>query len=343
MKFNRLGAFTLGVVITAVSVGAVSFVNAAGDKQLKACANKKTGVMRYISKGKCKKTETSLSWTQMGPQGLPGSSGAAGAKGDTGAAGTKGDTGAAGAKGDTGTTGAKGDTGNTGAKGDTGTKGDTGAAGASSPTGFKPRSVCGPDGTTLCAVGVQGPGGGTIVFVDSTSNEMLGYDYLEVAPTDASLSVAWSTPTPWCGPLQDASCEENWVRDVDSFLDYHLLGTGPEATRGIIVRHGTGNVPYADYAAGVAYEYSTPTATDWVLPSIWELNEVCKYAANTDQDPGAPIVCSGTTTLSGFTGVGYWSSSEIGASTAFYQSFVSGERSVAPKDSLFAVRPVRAF
>ena len=40
MKFNRLGAFTLGVVITAVSVGAVSFVNAAGDATIKACANK---------------------------------------------------------------------------------------------------------------------------------------------------------------------------------------------------------------------------------------------------------------------------------------------------------------
>ena len=103
MKFNRLGAFTLGVVITAVSVGAVSFVNAAGNETLKACANKTTGVMRYISKGSCKKTETSLSWNQMGPQGLPGNSGTngtngtAGAKGDTGAAGAKGETGAAGA------------------------------------------------------------------------------------------------------------------------------------------------------------------------------------------------------------------------------------------------------
>ena len=96
MKFTRLGAFTLGVVITAVSVGAVSFVNAAGDATLKACANKTTGVMRYISKGSCRKTETSLSWNEMGP------TGAAGAKGDTGAAGAKGDTGAAGAKGDTG-------------------------------------------------------------------------------------------------------------------------------------------------------------------------------------------------------------------------------------------------
>ena len=93
MKFTRLGAFTLGVVITAVSVGAVSFVNAAGNGTLKACANKTTGVMRYISKGSCKKTETSLSWNQMGPQGLPGSSGTTGAKGDTGAAGVAGTNG----------------------------------------------------------------------------------------------------------------------------------------------------------------------------------------------------------------------------------------------------------
>jgi hypothetical protein len=85
MDFNRLGAFTLGVVITAVSVGAVSFVNAAGDKTLKACANKKTGVMRYIAKGSCKKTETSLSWNQMGAQGSPG------LKGDTGPTGASGE------------------------------------------------------------------------------------------------------------------------------------------------------------------------------------------------------------------------------------------------------------
>jgi hypothetical protein len=306
MKFNRLGAFTLGVVVTAVSVGTVSFVNAAGDKTLKACANKKTGVMRYISKGSCKKTETSLSWNQKGSQGLPGT------------AGTNGTNGTAGVKGDTGT------------------------AGASSPTGFKPRSVCGADGTTLCAVGVQGPGGGTIVYVDSTTNEMFGYDYLEVAPTDASPSVAWSTSTPWCGPTL-SSCETNWLRDIVSFLDYWVLGTGPEATRGIIVRLGSGSVPFANYAAGVAYEYSTPSATDWFLPSIWELNEVCKYAATTNQAPGASTLCSGGTTRSGFTGDGYWSASENGASIAVYQSFGPGGRSNATKASTFAVRPVRAF
>jgi hypothetical protein len=307
---NRLGAFTLGVVITAVSVGAVSLTNAAGDATIKACANKKTGAMRYITKGACKKTERALSWNQMGPQGLAGGAGTVGAKGETGA---------------------------------TGAKGDTVAAGSSSPTGFKPRSVCGADGTTLCAIGVQGPGGGTIVYVDSAGNEMLGYDYLEVAPTDASPSVAWSTSTPWCGPNQSSSCQTNWLRDVLSFLDYWVLGTGPEATRGILVRLGSGGVPFEDSAAGVAYEYSTPTATDWFLPSIWELNEVCKYAATTNQAPGASTLCSGGTTRSGFTGDGYWSASENGASIAVYQSFGPGGRSNATKASTFAVRPVRAF
>jgi len=81
MQFNRLSAFTLGVIITAASVGAVSYANAASNKTLKSCANKKTGVMRYISKGSCKKTETSLSWSQMGPQGLAGSAGVAGTNG----------------------------------------------------------------------------------------------------------------------------------------------------------------------------------------------------------------------------------------------------------------------
>jgi hypothetical protein len=329
MKFNRLGAFTLGVVITAVSVGAVSFVNAAGDAKIKACANKKTGVMRYIAKGKCKKTERALSWNQMGPTGLSGSAGI------------------------NGTAGSKGDTGAPGAKGDIGSKGDTGAAGASSPTGFKERRVCGEDGTTLCAVGVKGPGGGTIVYVDSASNEMLGYDYLEVAPTDASQSVAWSQNVLGCGLNQASTCATNWLRDVFSVHDYWLLGTGPEATRGIIVRHGY-SVSFAEYAAGVAYEYSTPAATDWFLPSLWELNEVCKYAANKDDPPGAGWSCSGGVTRGNFTGGGYWSSSESLLNGSFpaegahavYQSFDSFDFNtigIATKNSLFAVRPVRAF
>jgi hypothetical protein len=87
MKINRFGAFTFGVLITAVSVGAVTYANAAGDATIKACANKTTGAMRYISKGSCKKTEKILTWNQMGLEG------ALGAKGDTGATGSAGPSG----------------------------------------------------------------------------------------------------------------------------------------------------------------------------------------------------------------------------------------------------------
>ena len=86
MKFS-FKSFAIGFGCAALSIGAVTFANAAGDATLKACANKSTGAMRYISKGSCKKTETSLSWSQMGPQGLPGVAGPAGSAGINGAAG----------------------------------------------------------------------------------------------------------------------------------------------------------------------------------------------------------------------------------------------------------------
>jgi hypothetical protein len=120
--------------------------------------------LRYAKNGKCaKKTETKVLLNQIGVDGKNGANGT---------------------------------------NGTNGSKGDTGSAGASSPTGFTARSVCGANGTTLCAIGVRGPGGGTIFYVDST-NELLGYDYLEVAPTDAVFASGaigrWSTDVRQCG------------------------------------------------------------------------------------------------------------------------------------------------
>ena len=62
MKFSRLGAFIVGVVTTAASVVAVSYVDASGGSTIQACADKRTGVMRLISRGSCKRTETLVSW-----------------------------------------------------------------------------------------------------------------------------------------------------------------------------------------------------------------------------------------------------------------------------------------
>ena len=348
------GVLLLVGVLAGVTVGGgVGVIAATSTKTVTVCADKKTNVLRYAKNGKCAKTETKVVLNKTGVAGAKGDTGATGAKGDTGAAGTKGDTGAAGAtgaKGDTGATGVKGDAGaagtngTAGADGTVGAKGDTGAAGASSPTGFTARSVCGSNGTTLCAVGVQGPGGGVIVYVDST-NEMPTYDYLEVAPEDASTGsgVAWSTNTAKCSSFANSSCDIALLYDAATALGYAALGTGRAATAAIVVRHDAGGVAKTAYAAGLADAYTTTTASDWFLPSKDELNEVCKYARNTGQDPGASNVCTGGTLRTGFTAGNYFSSSDAIAAAAWSQSFSSGSQSQATKPASNYVRPIRAF
>lgn len=307
------GALLLVGVLAGVTIGGgVGVIAASSTKTVTVCANKKTNILRYAKNGKCvKKTETKVMLNQTGADGI------------TGAAGPKGDTGA------------------TGVKGDIGAKGDTGAAGASSPTGFTARSVCGANGTTLCAIGVQGPGGGVIVYVDST-NEMPGYDYLEVAPDDASTGVIWSTTVAKCGTAAGTDCQNALVSDAGTALGYVALGMGRAATAAIVARHNADSVIRTSYAAGVADLYTTSTASDWFLPSKDELNEVCKYARNTGQAAGANTVCSGGTKRSGFA-TSNWSSSEYGTMDARYQNFNDGGQYVTGKANTPAVRPVRAF
>jgi hypothetical protein len=93
MKFNRLSAFLVGVVTTAASVGAVSYVDASGSSTIQACADKRTGVMRLISRGSCKRTETLVSWNRVGPQGATGPQGLPGATGEKGSTGATGPAG----------------------------------------------------------------------------------------------------------------------------------------------------------------------------------------------------------------------------------------------------------
>jgi|GEM_PF-3566123 hypothetical protein len=322
MRFS-IKSFALGFGCAAISLGAVTYVSASSNSTLKACANKKTGVMRYISKGSCnKKTETSLSWNQMGPQGLPGASGT------NGTAGGKGDTGAAGAKGDAGTAGAKG---------------DTGAAGGSSPTGFTARSVCGANGTTLCAVGVQGPGGGTVFYVD-TSNEIPEFDYLEAAPTDAvfhggSGSGVWATNEPTCGITASEACDVSYVSNAAQALETWGLGTGRAATKAIVARYRDSNLPKTSYAAGVADAYETTTASDWWLPSWDESVALCKFAVS---QTTINENCLGGTLRPGFRDGIYWTSTGFAAGVMGH-NYSDGGGGYVGKLSDYAVHPIRGF
>jgi hypothetical protein len=234
-------------------------------------------------------------------------------------------------------------TGPAGAKGDPGTAGTNGAAGTPGADGssFMARSVCGSDGTTLCSVGEQGPGGGTVFYVD-TEGRYSDFDYLEVAPADASTGAVWSTTTPHCGLSADTSCQSGFLTTSGEALNFLAIGTGREATSAIIARHDAGGVAKTDYAAGIADAYTTPTASDWFLPSRDELNEVCKYARNTGQAADPDRVCAGGVVGNGFSPASYWSSSDVGE-YAWFQRFILGNQNNDAKSSTDYVRPVRAF
>ena len=216
------------------------------------------------------------------------------------------------------------------------------------PTGFTPRNVCGANGKTLCAVGVQGPGGGTVFYVDTT-NEMPEYDYLEVAPTIAEFAFGpsgpWSTDTPKCGTTINLTCDGHTLENDSFALRTIGIGTGRAATVEIVARHEAGGVAKNLYAAGVADTYATATASDWWLPSKDEMNEFCKVVKATGQPIGVKIQCSGGLRETNEPHA-FWSSSEPAIhdyKSAWFQDFDDGGQQDALKTNALYVRPVRGF
>jgi hypothetical protein len=68
---------------TAVLVGGVAIATSTSET-ITACANNRTGAMRYISDGECRSTETTIDWNRQGlqgEQGVPGPAGPAGTSG----------------------------------------------------------------------------------------------------------------------------------------------------------------------------------------------------------------------------------------------------------------------
>ena len=278
-RFSRFGISALLVIGVLIVESSTSSSQTALNN---VCVNKKTGSMRYLlqnSKQVCNKTEVKLIWNQTGING---------------------------AKGDTGATGAKGDTGATGAKGDTG---DTGAL-----TNSQTKNICGTNGTTACAVGLQGPGGGIVFMTPSTLGNTSGLFY-EAAPSTWNSS---SDPT------------SAWCNNTIDLLGVASLMTGTGAMDGAakttvmlgVCTSGTANLADAFTATvnGVVYG-------DWFLPSKGELNQM--YVNRI--------------AVGGFSTGLYWSSSETGEGGAWAQRFDNGLQNSYAKSLERWVRPVRAF
>ena len=293
-----VGSMRKGVVVLVIGAlagfavgGGVGVTAATSTKRITICANNKTNLLRYSRSGSCARSETKVVLNQTDSVSTPGPAGPAGPAGVTGLPGPAGAPGAIGPTGPVGPTGLPG------------TNGTTGRDGATSPTGFTSRSVCGADGTTLCALGTQGPGGGFIFFVD-TNNDVPGYDYLEAAPTDGVFSGGqarghWASTVTKCGDTGTENCQLKHLVNYPMTLNYWSVGTGRAATAAVVARHDAGSVAKNVYAAGVADTYSTATASDWWLPSSGEL--ALMY---TNLKAASPSKGNFVSTLS------YWSSTE---------------------------------
>jgi hypothetical protein len=207
-------------------------------------------------------------------------------------------------------------------------------------------------------VGDRGPGGGIVYYVSASNFTSTGSTcdttcrYLEVAPANwqsGGVSVANDTYYQMSDNITVATGQNTVTTGTESgFVGEKFnwkIGQGFYNTSVMKVSGATSAVQ----AKVLAYAGGS-TAGQWFLPSMNELNELCKYARG--QTTGAlTVACtsggtlkSGTANdLAGFGGDYYWASSEIDAANVRRVYFGTGAQYSTRKNDTNLVRPVRAF
>ena len=214
--------------------------------------------------------------------------------------------------------------------------------------------------TSYC-VGDRGPGGGIVFYVSATNFTSTGSTcgtackYLEVAPAS------------WQGPGASVTSDAIyvWSNTYGSVQDTTASTEGIVANRAYEtlswkIGQGFNNTSVMDVSAtsearaAVRAYAGSATAGQWFIPSMNELNELCKYArGQTTGDLTVPCVTgsgifkstvNAGSDLGGFAEGYYWSSSEYGSYDAWTQNFNDGaQNSLSDKVNSNYVRPVRAF
>ena len=199
---------------------------------------------------------------------------------------------------------------------------------------FEPRSstdkTCALSG--VCMIGDVGPGGG-IVFYDAGEKKSWGR-YLEAAPLEAE-----GQRLPWRPRGNKAMLYTNisgGLTAAEQRVAGKAVGMGAVNTARIVAKVGR----RAEYAARYADELVFGGKDDWFLPSKDELDLMFKYLHTAETPRG------------GFTNGFYWSSSDYNNSTAWLETFTTGQQwdmeqwkfqmlTAAAKP--YFIRPIRAF
>jgi len=207
-----------------------------------------------------------------------------------------------------------------GPAGPAGPQGETGPAGADATVAITQQSICGAGGTSLCKIGMTGPGGGLIFFVDY-NDQYAGFNYLEAAPSSCE-----QASTRWSSANTAVTAASGWAAQA--------VGQGQANTNAILDVFGSDTTlnNAAQYANALAIGVPVGCVTskvDWFLGSLGEM--MLMYTNLRQAGVG------------GFSAGNYWSSSEYDGTFAWDQNFDFGYQITSFKNSTYYVRPVRAF
>jgi len=214
--------------------------------------------------------------------------------------------------------------------------------------------------TPVYDVGDRGPGGGIVYYVSANNFTSTGSTcntkcrYLEVAPSTwrsgtaaNDLTYQWSTDTTTATAQDKTTVSTEGIPGNSGYEKLNWkIGQGFYNTSVMKVAGATSSIQAAvlAYAGGAA-------AGQWFIPSMNELNELCKYARGQSTgnltiecNPGSGTLKSGTANdLGGFVEGTYWSSSEFNAFDAWAVWVGGPSPTGVGKDYPYYVRPVRAF
>jgi Protein of unknown function (DUF1566) len=217
-----------------------------------------------------------------------------------------------------GVAGPAGPSGPQGPGGGSGPAGAPGVNGTNATLAITELLLCdGPDAGTVadekCKIGMTGPGGGTIFFVDY--NDIYPtFNYLEAAPTSCE-----SAPITWSSANTAVTAALGWAG--------RAVGAGYANTAAIKAVFTADTDNNGNNAAYFATSCPAGGKSDWFLGSLGEMK----------------LMYDNLQGVGGFVESSYWSSTEDDTNHAWRQSFANGGQNNGNKDTTYYVRPVRAF